>query len=261
MSSAPQDLSFTLDSIFNDNYNQSNQLDTKISTNEDLVRTYSDTYQTQMLKNESLKILLLASILIMILIVLYRVHMISSPMILFIAIMGIIVLSMLMIYFSYYSSDFQSYLDRVNRDTQKNLEKREQRPVDQKLVCDFELEEETSYLTIPNDISSTQAQYDKLLKTSSNYNVWLDGDHKSLKPINENVKEVVDSNNTHGLTSGFDKLDTKYATYYDCEYKGSTTNGMPIKKKYEKSTIPCNYYIDYKESAKYVKRGDDFVKV
>jgi hypothetical protein len=259
MSSAPQNLSFTLDSIFNDNYNQSNQLDTKISTNEDLVRTYTDSYQAQMLKNGSLKILLLASILIMILILIYRIGMISSSMILFIAIIGIIVLSMLIIYFSYYNSDFQSYLDRVNRDTQKNLEKREQRPVDQKLVCDFE--EETSYVTIPNDISSTQAQYDKLLKTSSNYNVWLDGDHKSLKPINENVKEVVDSNDTLGLTSGFDKLDTKYATYYDCEYTGSTTNGMPMKKKYDKSTIPCNYYIDYKESAKYVKRGDDFVKV
>jgi phosphoglycerol transferase MdoB-like AlkP superfamily enzyme len=115
MSSVPQKLSFTLDALFNDNYNQSNQLDTKISTNEDLVRTYMDTYQTQMLKNDSLKILLLASTLIMILMILYRINVIQSSMILMIAIVGIIVLSMLVIYFSYYNNDFQSYpLEMLN---------------------------------------------------------------------------------------------------------------------------------------------------
>jgi hypothetical protein len=71
----------------------------------------------------------------------------------------------------------------------------------------------------------------------------------------------VDSNRTPDLTRGFNKLDPKYATYYDCEYAGSTVNGMPMKKKYEKSTIPCNFYINYKEKAKYVKEGNKFIKV
>ena len=28
---------------------------------------------------------------------------------------------------------------------------------------------------------------------------------------------------------------------------------MPLEKKYMNSTIPCNYYIDYKENGKYIK--------
>jgi hypothetical protein len=47
-------LSFSLNKVFNDNYDKTNELDTKIQTNEDLIHTYIDSYNEQYLKNLSL---------------------------------------------------------------------------------------------------------------------------------------------------------------------------------------------------------------
>jgi hypothetical protein len=262
---APQLLSNQLNQIFNNNYDRTNMLDSKIQTNEDLIRTYIDSYQAQYLKNASLHIITLASFLILILVILYRFGLIPSTMILFVTIVAIIVLSMLIIYFNYYQNDYQSYLDRINRNTQEVLAKDVRRPLGNELNCEAQEEELYYDPTSKMNGKSMQSSYDKLLKTDSNYNVWLNGDHRSSKPINENTQRLVDENlsskNNYDIRNKLEEINSNYATYYDCEYTGTRTNGMPIKMKYEKSTIPCNYYINYKESAKYKKNGNSFIKM
>ncbi len=269
------ELTRSLDDIFNKNYDRNNQLDSKINTNEDLIKTYMDAYEEQSLKNSSLQMMTLAAFLILIVVTLYYFGLIPSTMILMILVVSIIVLTMLVIYYQYYQTDYQSYLDRMNRATQKSLASNDviKRPLGDELSCDPQtLEEEETYddPTSRMNGKSMQASYDKLLVSDSNYDVWLNGDHRSSKAINENTKRLVDENignkniktsNDYDLRDKLVDLDSNYATYYDCEYTGTLTNGMPIKRKYEKSTIPCNYYINYKEIAKYKKDGSNFIKV
>lgn len=271
-----QKLSFSLDTIFNDNYDKTNTLESKIQTNNDMIRTYDNLYEKQRVKNASLQVIAIATLLIFIAVVLYYYDLIPSAMILALIVVGVIVLSMLIIYYAYYSNDYDAYLERINRNTQKGFEKKDKRPItDDDLRCDEDKEvdedaEEEEIMFDPSKYNgkNTQAAYNKLLKTDSNYDVWANGDHKSNNPINENTKRMVDENlkanadsSTYDLRTGFDGLNPTETTFYDCEYTGANVNGMPIQKVYEKSTIPCHYYIDYKERAKYIKEGDTFMKV
>jgi hypothetical protein len=266
---APEKLSLTLDKIFDDNYNQSNTLHSKIQTNEDLIRNYDITYQKQFLQNQSLKIILLASILILLLVFLYYYEIIPSQMILFISTLSILVLSMLIIYFQYYSSDYQSYLDRINRKTQSEFasEKTVMTGGNDELKCDDDSDELTGEEYDPKG-KNRSSSYDRLLKTDSQYNVWMNGDHKSSASINDNHTRYVDDDikksdpyQPYDIKSSFGALGSNEVTYYDCVYRGSNGNGLPIQKRYEKSTIPCDYYIGFNEVAKYKKNGNNFVKV
>ncbi len=260
-----QELSLKYDHLINGLYDAKNIYDTKIITNEKLIEDNMNTYYKQELHNQSLKIMLLAFFIICIVVLLYRLNLFNSLYILTIIIVAIILLAMLFIYYSYYMYDYNSYLNRISKETAKSLSNNNV-PIGNELNCDY-LQEEESNINIGKIDSSSgktlQSNYNKSLKNiDSNYDIWLKGDHNSTQKINENNYKNVDldisdyRNSKNGLTDIVGKIkpiNPNDATYYECEYIGANHNGMPLEKKYMNSTIPCNYYIDYKENGKYIK--------
>lgn len=260
-----QELSLKYDQLINGLYDAKNIYDTKIITNEKLIEDNMNIYYKQELHNQSLKIMLLAFFIICIVVLLYRLNLFNSLYILTIVIVAIILLAMLFIYYSYYMYDYNSYLNRISKETAKSLSSNNV-PIGNELNCDY-LQEEESNINIGIIDSSSgktlQSNYNKSLKNiDSNYDIWLKGDHRSTQKINENNYKNVDldisdyRNSKNGLTDIVGKIkpiNPNDATYYECEYIGANHNGMPLEKKYMNSTIPCNYYIDYKENGKYIK--------
>lgn len=263
------ELSLKFDKIFDDLYDTQNTLNKKIITNESLIRQNMNDYQNQEIQNNSLRIISISVFLICIVVLLYRLKVFDSPMILTIIIIGIIVLAMLLIYYLYYMYDYNSYLNRASQNTYKSLENNTA-PIGNELNCDY-LQEEESNLNIGNVkntnsiANSLQSNYNRLLQnTDTNFNVWEEGDHISKKIINDNNTKNVDLDmkdyryvdsiqGSTDIIGKFNPIDPKGATYYDCEYVGSNPNGIPMKSKYIKSTIPCKYYMNYKESGKYIR--------
>ncbi len=263
------ELVLKFDKMFDNLYDTQNILNQKIITNETLIRQNMDEYQTQEVQNNSLRIISISVFLICIVVLLYRLKVFDSPMILTIIIVGIIVLSMLLIYYLYYMYDYNSYLNRASKNTYKSLENNTA-PIGNELNCDY-LQEEESNLNIGNvkntnnTNTSLQSRYNRLLEnTNTNFNVWEEGDHISKNNINDNnIKNVdLDMKNYRYIDSvqgstdiigKFNPINPNGATYYDCEYIGTNQNGIPMKSKYIKSTIPCKYYMNYKETGKYVK--------
>ncbi len=274
-----QQLSLKYDKLINDLYDTKNVYDTKIVTNEKLIQENINAYYKQEMQNTSLKIILLAFFVILIIVLLYRLRLFDSIYILSIMIVSIILLAMLFIYYLYYMYDYNSYLNRASRNTANNiLKNNNQEPIGNELNCDF-LQEEESNIMIGNISSSNgtnasllQNNYNKLLQnTNSNYDIWLKGDHISKQKINENKYKDIDLDipdyrvTKDGITDVIGKIgpiNPKDATYYECEYIGANHNGMPLEKKYMNSTIPCKYYIDYKENGKYIKdNNNNFIKI
>ncbi len=255
MESDDQKLTFYYDTLFNRKYDMINKLDKNINTNEDLIRIDYDTYSKQMIQNNSLKMLSLASFLILLVVLLYYFNLIPSTMILIVIIIGIIVLTMLILYFSYYKNDYVNYLDRMNRQTQNSFEK-QNKPVGNELNCDFEEEEGIYFDKSKNKLTNNNQNYDYLIKSDSNFNVWKNGDHITSASPNENTRQIVDQNwdasdSKYDERNPFGSLADSSTTYYDCEYNGANMKNAPFNMKYVKSTIPCNYYINYKETRKY----------
>ncbi len=268
------ELSLKFDKMFDNLYDTQNILDNKIITNDSLIRQNMVDYQKQDTQNNALRIILVAVFLICIVVLLYRLKVFDSPMILTIIILAIIILAMLIVYYLYYMNDYNSYLERVSRDTNKTFSN-STAPIGNELNCDY-LQEEESNLNIgsasikDNNLigKSLQSNYNRLIQnTNTNFNVWEEGDHISKKSINDNnVKNVdLDMANYRYIDSigGSTDIVGKFnalpngATYYDCEYTGSNPNGIPMQSKYIKSTIPCKYYIDYKETGKFIKNSSN----
>lgn len=267
-------LTLKFDQITNDLYDTSNMYDTKIKSNESLITEYNNMYLAQNLKNNILKTWTLSFFIIFIAVFLYYSNVINSHMVLLIIIVAIIVLTMLITYFLYYTYDYDAYLDRISKNTAKSLESGKS-PIGNELTCEnIEDEDINIDLDDKNLVSkSLQNNYDKSLNatTNSNYNVWLNGDHVSDKSINENNYvnvdldqsnyRYVDSNNSTDVVGKFNKISPEGATYYDCKYVGANHNGMPLKNEYIKSTIPCSYYVDYKETGKYLMENGKYVSL
>ena len=267
---AQTELSLKFDNVFNNLYDTQNILDKKIITNESLIRQNMIDYQNQEVKNNCLKIISLSLFLICIVVLLYRLNVFDSIMILTIIIISIIILTMLLIYYLYYMYDYNSYLNRISQDTYHSLSKNIT-PNGNELNCDFLQEEESNSNigNVMNDNSigkSLQSKYNRLLEnTNTNFNVWEEGDHISKKNINDNNIKHIDLDMTNyryvdsmgGSTDIVGKFNSLKdgITYYDCEYVGSNPNGIPMQNRYIKSTIPCKYYMDYKENGKFVKNN------
>lgn len=264
-----RELSFKYDKISDNLYNAQNIYNTKINTNTQLIQQNMENHYKQEVQNTSLKVILLAVFLIMIVVLLYRLKVFDSIMILSIIIVAILVLAMLFIYYSYYLYDYQSYIDRASRNTANGLSNNTV-PIGNELDCE---DEESNIIgnALSKDTRSTgtslQSNYNKLLKNiDSNHDVWSNGDHISSKPINENnTKHVdLDINNYRVITDGksinitdvvgkFNGLPGNSITYEQCEYIGANHNGMPLENKYMYSSIPCKYYINYKSNGKFIK--------
>ncbi len=268
------ELSLKFDSMFNNLYDTQVLLDKKIVTNEALIRQNMSDYQNQEIQNNSLRIISLSVFLICIVVLLYRLKVFDSLMILTIIIVAIIVLTMLLIYYLYYMYDYNSYLNRASQDTNNSFAN-STAPIGNELNCDY-LQEEESNLNIgsakaPDTRSigaSLQSKYNRSLQnTNTNFNVWEEGDHISRANINNNNTKNVDLdmadyryiNSIGGSTDITGKFNSLKGgmTYYDCEYNGSNLNGIPMQNRYIKSTIPCKYYMDYKETGKYVKNASN----
>ncbi len=257
------ELSLKYDKMFDNNYNMQISLDKKIILNESLIKQNITDFEVQNVQNNSLRIIVISIFIIFIVVLLYRLKVFDSPMILTIIIIAIIVLTMLLIYYLYYMYDYKSYLNRVSRNTSKLFTKNTI-PIGNELDCTDEELDIADIKSLSNS-QSLQPNHNKLLKdTETNFDVWKNGDHKSSNNINNNnVKNVdLDMNNyryidslgiSTDVTGKFDSLPDSSTTYYDCEYAGANPNGIPMQNRYIKSTIPCNYYIDYKENGKFVK--------
>jgi hypothetical protein len=265
MTSNFQKLTLYYDTLFNRKYDKINSLDKQIDTNEDLILTNINEYSKQMNQNNSLKVILFASFLILIVIILYHYNLIPSPMILIIIIIAVIVLAMLIIYFNYYKNDYVDYLERINRETNQSFEK-VNKPVGNELNCDFE--EEEGILFDKSKLANNKQNYNYLLKTTSNYDVWKNGDHITSSSPNENTRQIVDQNwnaskppnkdSDYDKRSPFNSLADSATTYYDCEYTGANMKNVPFNMKYMKSTVPCNYYVNYKQTGKFKKSCDNY---
>lgn len=263
----PNELSLKFDKMFNNLYDTRIDLDKKIITNESLIRQNMNDYQNHQIQNNSLKIISLAVLLICIIVLLYRLKVFDSIMVLTIMVVAIIVLAMLLIYYLYYMYDYDSYLNRASQNTYNSFANTTI-PIGNELNCG----EEESNLNIGSAKgqdtrsigTSVQSDYNRLLQdTNTNFNVWEEGDHISKKNINENNTKNVDLDMANyryidsigGSTDIIGKFNALKdgMTYYDCEYNGTNPNGIPMQSRYIKSTIPCKYYMDYKETGKFVK--------
>ncbi len=257
-----QKLSLKYDDVFNKNYDKINSLTSQISTNDDLIRTYNEDNFKMDIQNMVLQIIAVATVLIFIVVLLFRFGLFASVTLLATIVASIVVLAMLFIYFTYYSDDYNEYLDRVSRETGKKMEDGDE-PMGDDLSCDMYEEEggptigDTSNEILNYDISSKNG----LLKPDSDYNVWLDGDHKSSNKINENTVRYVDSKYGEDVKGKFSGISPEGATYYDCRFKGADFNGDPLKKDILKTTVPCKYLINYDEMGKYTKSGTTFTKI
>jgi hypothetical protein len=257
-----QKLSLKYDDVFNKNYDKINGLTSQISTNDDLIRTYNEDNFKMDIQNMVLQIIAVATVLIFIVVLLFRFGLFASVTLLATIVASIVVLAMLFIYFTYYSDDYNAYLDRVSRETGKKMDKGDE-PMGDDLSCNMYEEEEgatigdTSNEILNYDISSKN----DLLKPDSDYNVWLDGDHKSSNKINENSVRYVDSKYGEDVKGKFNGISPEGATYYDCRFKGADFNGDPLKKDILKTTVPCKYFINYDEMGKYTKSGSTFTKI
>lgn len=265
-----RELSLKYDKISNNLYDAQNIYNKKINTNTQLIEQNMKSYDKQEVQNNSLKIILLAFFIIMIVVLLYRIKVFDSIMILSVIIVAIIILAMLLIYYSYYLYDYQSYIDRASRNTANKLSNNTV-PIGNELDCDTEEESNIIGNALSKDSknmgASLQSNYNKLLKNiDSNFDVWTNGDHISKTPINENnVKNVdLDANAYRSVTNGktvsttdiigkFNGLPSNTITYEQCEYIGANHNGMPLENKYMYSSIPCKYYINYKSNGKFIK--------
>jgi Predicted membrane protein (DUF2207) len=257
-----QKLSLKYDDVFNKNYDKVNKLTSQISTNDDLIRTYNQDNFKIDIQNAVLQIIAVATVIIFVAVLLFKFGLFGSATLLMTIIASIVVLAMLFIYFTYYSSDYNAYLDRISRDTGKKMENQDE-PTKDDLNCDLYEDEggatirSTSTEILNYDVSSKNA----LLKSDSDYNVWLDGDHKSSNKINENTTRYVDSKYGEDVKGKFNSISPDAATYYDCRFKGADFNGDPLKKDILKTTVPCKYFIDYEEVGKYTKSGSTFTKI
>ena len=274
------ELSLKYDKLSNDLYDIQNIYNKKINTNEQLIEQNMNINYKQEIHNISLKIILLAIFIIMITVLLYRIKVFDSLMILTIIIVSILILSMLLIYYLYYSYDYNSYLERVSRNTANSLINNTE-PIGNELNCPGE-ESNIIGNSLSNNTRSTgtglQSNYNRLLKDiDSNYDVWANGDHISTKSINNNNQKHVDldmanyrvistnngkSTKITDVIGKFDKLPSSSITYEECEYIGASHNGMPLKNKYVYSSIPCKYYVNYKNNGSFTKDvNGKFIKI
>ncbi len=275
-------LSLKYDKLSNMLYDEKNAFEKKININEKLIEQNMEINYKQELQNNSLKIILFAFFLIMIVVLLYRLKVFDSLMILIIMIVAILILAMLMIYYLYYLEDYHSYLERASRDTAKKLSN-STTPIGNELNCDFENQEEEENI-IGNALSkdtrsigtSLQSNYNRLLQhTDSNFDVWAKGDHISTNKINSNNTKNVDLNiddyrvvateqgiKITDVTGKFNGLPSTAITYEQCEYIGANHNGMPLENKYMYSSIPCKYYVNYKSNGLYTRdNSGNFTKI
>ncbi len=259
-----QKLSLKYDDVFNKNYDKINSLTSQISSNEDLIRTYNEENFKLEVQNAVLKIIAIATVIIFVAVFLYKAGLFGSSFTLLATIVGgIVVLAMLFIYYTYYMSDYDAYLERISRKTGEKMDEGSDEPIGNEFNCDLYEEEGEA---VVGDVDSDVQNYDlstktSLLKSDSDYNVWLDGDHKSTNPINENRMRYVDSKYGEDVKGKYDGISPEGATYYDCRFKGADYNGEPFKKDILKTTVPCKYYIDYDEVAKYTRNGSTFTKI
>ena len=253
-------LSFKYDSLFDSLYDKRNHLDSQIKTNQELIQIYNEDNYKRDIQNESLKSLLLAFFIILLIVLFYKLKFYDSVMVMLILSASVIVLTMLYIYFTYYMYDYDKYLERISKQTQDKLLD-ENAPIDTNaLSCDSEFEGTVGDV-YSNSIKSDPSASARLLKPDSNYDVWSQGDHKSQVSEENNIEyRYIDSNGASDIKGSFNKLSPDGVTYYDCKYTGSNPNGLPFEDKYQ-SAIPCKYYIGYDETARYVKYNGTLQKV
>lgn len=261
-SAIAQKLSLKYDDVFNKNYDKINSLNSQISTNDDLIRTYNqDNYKIEV-QNMVLQIVAIATVIIFIAVILFKFGLFGSVVTLATIVGAIIVLAMLFIYFTYYSADYDAYLTRLSQKTGEKMDSGDEPITSDDLSCDLYEEEEAIIGDVYNETSNYNlTSKNGLLKPDSDYNVWLDGDHKSSNAINENTTRYVDSKYGEDVKGKFSGMSPEGATYYDCRFKGADFNGDPLKKDILKTTVPCKYYINYDEVAKYTKSGSSFTKI
>ena len=261
-SAVAQKLSLKYDDVFNKNYDKINGLSSQISTNDDMIRTYNQDNYKMDIQNMVLQIVAIATVIIFIAVILFKFGLFGSTMTLMTIIAAIVVLAMLFIYFTYYSADYDAYLSRLSQKTADKMDSGDEPITPDDFSCDLYEEEEMIIGNVDNEVSNYNITLKNgLLKPDSDYNVWLDGDHKSSNKINENTTRYVDSKYGEDVKGKFNGMSPDGATYYDCRFKGADFNGDPLKKDILKTAVPCKYYINYDEVGKYTKNGDSFTKI
>lgn len=243
------------DALFNYMYVNENQLESKMKTQQELIQTYQeDTFQREKL-NAILKIFVISLFIIMMIVLLYRLSVIPTGMITLYIIVGILVATSFFVYMVYYSYNYQAYIDKRSRQTYDNLEKTDERAMGSELDCEPN-EETGDFDSIKNPYLGQTEENPVVLngKANTSYNVWEKGSIRE-----KNASDYAFDAPPNTPVQEYDAVPGAGSTiYYDCVYNGTSprVNGLVMEKEYLKSTIPCDYYIDYKETGTYVKDKD-----
>ena len=252
------------DQKFNKNYDQSNILNKAIMSKNKMI------YMTEVesaKKNKMIGImtyLLILVIIIMFQVIVSTVGIIDSKVAIGISIFAIIIF-LYKIYSNYIWST-HNYLTAIASATAKGMKNAAivnllpsdiNKPYHCPAICKKKPNSPEEESTTDFNNNSDRLRF---IRTDSSRDVWRLGDQPETtfttkddpKPYGQNsdipvYRATEEEMKYNEPKPWFGGINASGATYYDCEWTGGDSKGMPVNKYYQNTTIPCHYYPGFKE--------------